>query len=175
MRCGTGHVNALTITSSGYVGIGTTSPACKLYVSGDIAATGGVTAKASSSDIRLKKDIREYNALEIIRRHRSIKYHWNETAKANADIFNDDYWHFGLIAQEVQHDLPQMVSNVFGDYLVIQYERLLPIMWRGLQEVDSEIDKLKRRVKILESTAANWQRRANKLEMELNEIRQNKN
>lgn len=231
MRCGTSHTNALTITSSGLVGIGTNSPKFKLHIhsdsigdvlklqstqtytciayqnsgtytwsagsntsnlfyfwnsyksgivtwtdiNGNFATVGGVTAKASSSDIRLKKDIRDYNAMEIIRRHRSIKYHWNEIAKANADIFNDDYWHFGLIAQEVEHDLPQMVSNVFGDYLVIQYERLLPIMWRGLQEVDSEIDKLKRRVKILESTAANWQRRASKLEMELNEIRQNKN
>lgn len=117
---------------------------------GNIIATGEVTAKASSSDIRLKTDITDYKALSIIRSHKSIKYHWNAVAKANADIFNDDYWHYGLIAQDVQRDMPQMVSDVFKDYLVINYERLIPICWKGLQEVDDEVTKLKKRVKQLE-------------------------
>lgn len=117
---------------------------------GNIAATGEVTAKASSSDIRLKTDISDYKALSIIRSHKSIKYHWNAVAKANADVFNDDYWHYGLIAQDVQRDMPQMVSDVFKDYLVINYERLIPICWKGLQEVDDEVTKLKKRVKQLE-------------------------
>ena len=150
MRCGTSYIEALTIINNGNVGIGTNSPSVKLHVVGDIVATGAVTAKASSSDIRLKTDISDYKALSIIRSHRSIKYHWNEVAKANADIFNDDYWHYGLIAQDVQRDMPQMVSDVFKDYLVINYERLIPICWKGLQEVDDEVTKLKKRVKQLE-------------------------
>lgn len=140
------------------VGIGTTSPSVKLHVIGDIAATGAVTAKASSSDIRLKKDISSYSAIDIIRGHRSVKYHWNDVAKANADIFNDDYWHYGLIAQDVQRDMPQMISDVFKDYLVINYERLIPICWKGLQEVDDEVTKLKKKVR--------------KLEMEIRELKQ---
>lgn len=135
---------------NGNWGIGTNSPSVKLHVIGDIAATGEVTAKASSSDIRLKTDISDYKALSIIRSHKSIKYHWNAVAKANADVFNDDYWHYGLIAQDVQRDMPQMVSDVFKDYLVINYERLIPICWKGLQEVDDEVTKLKKRVKQLE-------------------------
>lgn len=145
-----GAVLNIPNNSNGYVGIGTTSPSVKLHVVGDIAATGEVTAKASSSDIRLKTDITDYKALSIIRSHKSIKYHWNEVAKANADVFNDDYWHYGLIAQDVQRDMPQMVSDVFKDYLVINYERLIPICWKGLQEVDDEVTKLKKRVKQLE-------------------------
>ena len=142
--------NQIVLHTNGNVGIGTTSPSVKLHVIGDIAATGEVTAKASSSDIRLKTDITDYKALSIIRGHKSIKYHWNAVAKANADIFNDDYWHYGLIAQDVQRDMPQMVSDVFKDYLVINYERLIPICWKGLQEVDDEVTKLKKRVKQLE-------------------------
>ena len=46
--------------------------------------------------------------------------------------------------------MPQMVSDVFKDYLVINYERLIPICWKGLQEVDDEVTKLKKRVKQLE-------------------------
>lgn len=121
-----------------------------LTANGNISATGEVTAKASSSDIRLKTDISDYNALSIIRSHKSIKYHWNAVAKANADIFNNDYWHYGLIAQDVQRDMPQMVSDVFKDYLTVKYERLIPICWKGLQEVDDEVTKLKKRVKQLE-------------------------
>lgn len=126
--------------------------------SGNFATIGAITAKASSSDIRLKTDITDYKALDIIRNHRSIKYHWNEVAKANADIFNDDYWHYGLIAQDVQRDMPQMVSDVFKDYLVINYERLIPICWKGLQEVDDEVTRLKKKVR--------------KLEMEIRELKQ---
>lgn len=142
----------------GNVGIGTVSPSVKLHVIGDIAATGAITAKASSSDIRLKKDISDYKALSIIRSHKSIKYHWNAVAKANADIFKDNYWHYGLIAQEMQKDMPQMVSDVFKDYLVINYERLIPICWKGLQEVDDEVSRLKKKVR--------------KLEMEIRELKQ---
>lgn len=148
----------LVVHNNGNIGLGTTSPSVKLHVIGDTAATGAVTAKASSSDIRLKTDISDYKALSIIRSHKSIKYHWNEVAKANADIFNDDYWHYGLIAQDVQRDMPQMVSDVFKDYLVINYERLIPICWKGLQEVDDEVTKLKKKVR--------------KLEMEIRELKQ---
>lgn len=55
---------------------------------GNIIATGAITAKASSSDIRLKTDIQGYDAMGIIRKFRSVKYHWNNLAKRNSDIFN---------------------------------------------------------------------------------------
>lgn len=55
---------------------------------GNIIATGAITAKASSSDIRLKTDIQGYDAMGIIRKFRSVKYHWNNLAKRNSEIFN---------------------------------------------------------------------------------------
>lgn len=125
---------------------------------GDIYATGAVTAKASSSDIRLKTDISNFDALSIIRKHRSVKYHWNMVAKKNSEVFNDNDWHYGLIAQELQQEFPQFVKDVFNDYLTIDYERLIAINWKGIQEVDDEVTKLRKRVK--------------KLEMEINELKQ---
>ena len=50
----------------------------------------------------------------------------------------------------MQEDMPQMVSDVFKDYLVINYERLIPICWKGLQEVDDEVSRLKKKVRKLE-------------------------
>ena len=119
-----------------------------IFASKNIYAAGAVTAKASSSDIRLKKDISDYNALSLIRKFKSVKYHWNELAKQNSDIFKNDKWQYGLIAQDfIKEGYEQFTSDVFKDYLVINYERLIPIIWKGLQEIDRKIEELKESIK----------------------------
>lgn len=114
---------------------------------GNIIATGAITAKASSSDIRLKTDIQGYDAMGIIRKFRSVKYHWNAIAKENSEVFNHDNWNYGLIAQDLlSGGYSQWVKDIFNDYYTIDYERLIPVVWKGLQEVDDEVTKLKREV-----------------------------
>ena len=129
------------------VGIGTSSPSQKLHVAGNIIATGAITAKASSSDIRLKTDIQDYDAMGIIRKFQSVKYHWNNLAKRNSEIFNHKKWNYGLIAQDLlSGGYSQWVKDAFNDYYTIDYERLIPVVWKGLQEVDDEVTKLKKEV-----------------------------
>ena len=114
---------------------------------GGIHSKAEITAKASGSDIRLKKDIQNYNAMNIINRFRSVKYHWNDIAKANSEVYNNDYDQFGLIAQDlIAGGFEQWVRDVFHDYYTVTYERLIPVVWKGLQEVDDEVTKLKREV-----------------------------
>lgn len=113
----------------------------------NITANGAITAKASSSDIRLKTDIQGYDAMGIIRKFRSVKYHWNAVAKENSEVFNHDNWNYGLIAQDLlSGGYSQWVKDAFNDYYTIDYERLIPVVWKGLQEVDDEVTKLKREV-----------------------------
>ena len=117
----------------------------------NITANGAITAKASSSDIRLKTDIQGYDAMGIIRKFRSVKYHWNNLAKRNSEIFNHKKWNYGLIAQDLlSGGYSQWVSDIFKDYYTIDYERLIPVVWKGLQEVDDEVTRLKKRVRELE-------------------------
>ena len=118
---------------------------------GGIHSKAEITAKASGSDIRLKKDIQNYNAMNIINRFRSVKYHWNDIAKANSEVYNNDYDQFGLIAQDlIAGGFEQWVRDVFHDYYTVTYERLIPVVWKGLQEVDDEVTRLKKRVRELE-------------------------
>ena len=118
---------------------------------GGIHSKAEITAKASGSDIRLKKDIQNYNAMNIINRFRSVKYHWNDIAKANSEVYNNDYDQFGLIAQDlIAGGFGQWVRDVFDDYYTVTYERLIPVVWKGLQEVDDEVTRLKKRVRELE-------------------------
>ena len=118
----------------------------------NITANGAITAKASSSDIRLKTDIQGYDAMGIIRKFRSVKYHWNAIAKENSEVFNHDNWNYGLIAQDLlSGGYSQWVKDAFNDYYTIDYERLIPVVWKGLQEVDDEVTRLKKRVRELEN------------------------
>ena len=118
----------------------------------NITANGAITAKASSSDIRLKTDIQGYDAMGIIRKFQSVKYHWNAIAKENSEVFNHDNWNYGLIAQDLlSGGYSQWVKDAFNDYYTIDYERLIPVVWKGLQEVDDEVTRLKKRVRELEN------------------------
>lgn len=138
---------------------GSLTGVASITASGNITAAGAITAKSSSSDIRLKKNIKEYNALDIIHKLKSVKYYWNDTAKANSPIFNDNEEHYGLIAQDLLiNGYSQWVSNCFKDYYVIQYERLIPVLWRGIQQVDNEVSTLKKKIATLEKELSSVKR-----------------
>ena len=134
------------------VGIGTSSPSQKLHVAGNIIATGAVTAQSSSSDRRLKRNICDFSASDIIRKLHPKTFYWNETAKRLSPALNHDKLNYGLIAQDVESmpELPLFASNIFGDYLILQYEKFIPILIQGVKEVDDEVTRLKKRVRELE-------------------------
>ena len=85
--------------------------------------------------------------MNIINKFRSVKYHWNDIAKANSEVYNNDYDQFGLIAQDlIAGGFGQWVRDVFHDYYTVTYERLIPVVWKGLQEVDDEVTKLRKEI-----------------------------
>lgn len=111
--------------------------------SGNIYALGEVTAY-SASDIRLKKDIRPItSAVELLDRLRPVSYKWNSLARKLNPIkgTGTDY---GLIAQELETVMPELVHTIYGDYKSVDYVKLIPHLICAIQQLKMEIDHLKK-------------------------------
>jgi hypothetical protein len=108
---GSNQFEAMRITSSGNVGIGTTSPSERLTVSGNVLATAFFT----SSDITLKNIIKtNYNPTGI----EAISYKWKDSGI-------DTKVHTGYSAQQVQEFMPDAVSKDSNGKLSVNYVEVL--------------------------------------------------
>lgn len=114
---------------------------------GNIVATGEVTAYGSASDMRLKQITEtEYDALSIIDGLSTFKYKWNDLAKDvdDSDIFQDDYEHYGLSAQELQKVSESFISKtkVSDKYLILKKEELVPLLVAAIKQLSKKIKNL---------------------------------
>ena len=133
----------MRISSSGKVGIGTTSPAEELHVVGDIVATGNVTAYYSDEQL---KDFQGTipNALDKVAQLNGYYYTPNEEAKSLG--VKDKGVEVGVSAQEVQAVLPEIVTDsVVGEgYKTVWYDKLTPLLIEAIKELKAEVEELKR-------------------------------
>lgn len=114
------------------------------YFPNSILAKGGVTAY-QSSDIRLKTNINKLNCLKVIK---SIG------GTYEFDYIRDHKHSIGFIAQNVNNPLlKDIVAKDDNGYLKINYwnPKLISLAFGALTEIDDEVDKLKARVRELES------------------------
>lgn len=114
------------------------------YFPNSILAKGGVTAY-QSSDVRLKTNITKLNCLKVIK---SIG------GTYEFDYLRDHKHSIGFIAQNVNNPLlNDIVAKDDNGYLKINYwsPKLISLAFGALTEIDDEVDKLKARVRELES------------------------
>lgn len=101
-------------------------------VSGNFVAAGNVT---SLSDARLKTDINKIDdALNKVRMLNGYSYTRTDTRDNQ----------IGLIAQEVQEVLPEVV--VKGDYLSIAYGNMMALLVEAIKEQQGQIEELKQKI-----------------------------
>lgn len=125
---------------------------------GEIRATGNITAYYS--DRRLKDDITPIaNALDKIVQISGVTYRANDIAKEHG--YENDELQYGVIAQEVEAIMPEIVvpapfdieqneetgeeySKTGENYKTVQYEKMIPLLIEAIKELKAEIDELKK-------------------------------
>ena len=128
----------------------------QLYVANNIVATGEITAY-SSSDIRLKTNLKELKAINTLRKINTFEYDWTEEALSLKT--NKNKHDYGIIAQELIEIIPEAVSTNMYDkgYYGIDYVKLIPFTISAIKEVDDEVTILKNRVKELEERLSKYE------------------
>ena len=109
----------------------------------NLSCAGDITAFAS--DERLKTNIEPLeNALDKVLALSGFTYTFNETGESLG--FDTTITYVGVSAQEVQAVLPEAVkpAPANGDYLTVQYEKIVPLLIEAIKELKTEIDELKK-------------------------------
>lgn len=144
------------VRSGGNIGLGTLNPADRLDVAGDIRVGTGTTgcvkdadatviAGTCSSDRRLKKSITPFGrALEKVASLQPVHFYWR------ADQYPDRAFgrseSFGLIAQDVEEVLPELVTVDEQGYKAVRYHALPMHLLQAIKDLKAENDDLKRRL-----------------------------
>lgn len=136
----------VAITANGRVGVGTTSPNSTLHVvgtanitsgivtTGDITTTGTMTAQHfdNVSDITLKENIEPIqDALNTLEKLNPVSFTWKKDGSTS----------FGLIAQEVEKILPEIVHQS-DEVKTVSYTQIISLLIAAIKELNTKLDDL---------------------------------
>jgi hypothetical protein len=113
---------------------------------GGLIVTGGMTVYGNTwyqynptvaSDARLKTDIEPLeDSLAKVSKLRGVYYSWIQD-EASGLTFDTDR-HVGVLAQDVQAVLPEIVASAYGGrYLGVKYPELIPLLVEAIRELDA--------------------------------------
>ena len=124
------------------LGVGTAASG----TTGEIRATNNITAYYSS-DRRLKENISNIpNALDKVNQLNGVTFDWTE-AYMKQHGGEDGYFvkknDTGLIAQDVEQVLPEIVRSNKDGYLGVQYDKVVGLLVEAIKELKHEIEFLK--------------------------------
>ena len=148
-------VTPISINSSDYVGIGTTSPGYTLDVENTGAGTavayfkngtgtctlnptggGGTTGLACSSDIRLKEDVKPLEgSLDKVEKLRGVSFLWKNTPDQKKRSI-------GFIAQELEKVFPELVGEDKDGYKQVNYANFVAILTNAVKELNAKVQGL---------------------------------
>ncbi len=114
---------------------------------GYISRTGGTFALTDVSDFRTKTNIQnsEVDAMEVLTGLRVVDF--NRLADPNGAVIT------GFIAQEVQSVYPQIVTTGENGMLGITKENLIPVLVKGFQQQQNQINSLLNQVNSLQGNS----------------------
>jgi len=98
----------------------------------------------TTSDYRLKEDLKPFKALDTICKINVYNYKWNNIEENNIN--------YGVLAHELQELIPEVVvgekdevnKNGEEEYQSVDYSKLVPHLIQSIQELKAEIEELKK-------------------------------
>ena len=128
-------VNAKISTS---LAVGTINPS---GVTGRIDAESDVVA-FSTSDIRFKKDIVKISdALQKVKSIGGYEYLWKEETKNIHGFSGKD---IGVIAQEIEKIIPEIVSTKESGFKGVRYEKIIPLLIEAIKDLSIQVEELRK-------------------------------
>ena len=126
------------ITDPKYVSLTGDSMTGDLWVDGSIYASGNITGFASFSDITLKENVIQIeSALDKVLNLTGYTFNY----------IGNPVRVPGLIAQEVEIQLPEAVYETPGGKKAVHYGNMMGLMVEAIKELKSEIDEIKEKLK----------------------------
>jgi hypothetical protein len=112
-----------------------------LDTSGNLLVIGNVTAYGSTSDARLKHNVKPIeNALSTVIELKGVTFNWNkDTTTYTLTKLDKD---IGFIAQQVQEVLPDLVREGEDGYLGIRDRAIIPLLVEAIKELNKKIETL---------------------------------
>ena len=135
---GTSLGNSILFDDGTNVGVGVTPGGTyKLQVNGRIGSTG----INETSDQRYKKNIFPIeNALQKVMQLQGVNYYWRAEEFREKNFVSTPQ--IGLIAQEVEKVIPQVVETDPNGYKAVEYSKLVALLIEAIKEQQKKIDSL---------------------------------
>jgi hypothetical protein len=132
----------------GFLLIGTLT-STSTVLPGEIRATNEITAYASS-DARLKENVQLItNPITLVNQIRGVTFDWSDEhiARRGGD---DGYFvrknDIGVIAQEIENVLPQIVATRDDGFKAVRYEKIVPLLIEAIKSLSADVEILKKRI-----------------------------
>jgi hypothetical protein len=102
----------------------------------NVISAGDVEANYSS-DKKLKTDLQKIeHALEVVKKINGYMFKWKTDDEKNG---RED---LGVIAQEVQEELPFLVTRNGNGHLAVKYQSLIPLLLEAIKELSVKVEEL---------------------------------
>ena len=115
-----------------------------VYSTAKIASEKDIIAFVSS-DERLKTNIKPVDdSLNKIIKLNGVSFEW----KNGYDDRVQNKTNLGVIAQDVQEVIPEIVKERKDGYLAVQYDQLVPVLIEAVKDQQKQIDELKKKLEV---------------------------